>query len=113
MAPIKRPPSVMELDDLVLHQARQEVIVNGKAYHLTPKECQLLATFMQHPGKILTREFLMREVWETDFTDDMRTVVVHVSWLRKKIEEDPSRPQLIQTVRGMGYVFMDERGPAD
>lgn len=98
----------MELGDLVLHQARQEVNVNGIAHHLTPKECQLLATFMQHPGKVLAREFLMREVWETDFTEDTRTIEVHISWLRKKIEEDSSNPQLIQTVRGVGYVFWEK-----
>jgi DNA-binding response OmpR family regulator len=95
----------LQAGDMVLHPARQVVIANGKAHALTPKECQLLATFMQYPGEILTREFLMREVWETDYYGDMRTLDVHVSWLRKKIEPDPSLPQRIQTVRGVGFVF--------
>ncbi|MFQ5856032.1 MAG: winged helix-turn-helix domain-containing protein [Anaerolineae bacterium] len=107
MAQDKRPLVVLEFGDLVLDQARQEVTVCGKAHHLTPKECRLLATFMQHPGKILSREFLMREIWETDYAEDTRTIEVHVSWLRKKIEEDSSAPQLIQTVRGVGYVFTE------
>lgn len=101
----RRLPKVLKLGDLILDQAKQEVIVNGKAHHLTPKECRLLATFMQHPGEILSKEFLMREVWDTDFTDDMRTIQVHVSWLRSKIEADRNNPQLILTVRGVGYVF--------
>jgi len=102
----KRPP--LMFNGLVLDQARQAVTAYGETHHLTPMECQLLATFMQRPGKILTRKLLMQEVWGTDFTDDTRTIEVHISWLRKKIEEDLSRPQLIRTVRGVGYVFMDE-----
>lgn len=98
---------LLELGDLVLDQARQEVVVNGQPHHLTPKECQLLATFMQHPGKILSREFLMQEVWETDWIGNCATLEVHVCWLRKKIEKDSSNPRLIQTVRGVGYVFTD------
>ena len=111
MAQDKRPP--LMFNGLVLDQARQAVTAYGETHHLTPKECQLLATFMQRPGKVLTREFLAREVWETDFTEDTRTIEVHSSWLRKKIEEDPSRPRLIQTVRGVGYMFTDEWKPTN
>lgn len=103
----KHSPRIVDLNGLVLDRAGQEVIVNGKAHHLTPKECRLLATFMQHAGKILSREFLMHQVWDTDYTDDTRTLEVHVSWLRKKIEENPNNPQLILTVRGVGYMFSD------
>jgi two-component system alkaline phosphatase synthesis response regulator PhoP len=97
--------NVLKLGNLVLDQTKQEVIVNGRAYHVTPKECRLLATFLKNPGKILTRAFLMQEVWETNFTEDTRTLEVHISWLRSKIEEDSSNPKLIQTVRGTGYMF--------
>ncbi len=96
---------VIKFGGLVLDQARCEVTVHGEAHHLTPVECRLLATFMRHAGQVLTREFLMQEVWETEFSDDTRTLEVHVSWLRRKIEEDPANPQLIQTVRGVGYMF--------
>lgn len=101
----KHPSGALTLGDLVLDQARREVIVNGKAHRLTPKECRLLATFMQHPEEILTRELLMRKVWDTDYCDDTRTIEVHVCWLRSKIEEDTSNPQRILTVRGVGYMF--------
>ncbi len=74
MAQGKRLSTVLELGDLVLHQTKQEVTINGKAHHLTPKECRLLATFMQHPGKVLTREFLMQEVWETEWVGDCATL---------------------------------------
>ena len=107
--PVRRQTGVLRHSDLVLNQAKQEVKVNGTAHHLTPKECGLLATFMQHPSKVLSREFLMQEVWETDFVDDTRTLEVHVSWLRKKIESDTSKPQLILTIRGVGYMFEDTR----
>jgi len=92
----------------VLDQAGQEVTVNGEAHHLTPKECRLLATLMQHAGQILTREFLMQEVWDTHYTGDTRTIQVHVSWLRSKIEQNSNNPQRILTVRGVGYMFSTE-----
>lgn len=98
MAHSKRPLAILELDGLVLNQA-------GQAHHLTPKECRLLATLMQHAGQILSREFLMQTVWDTHYTGDTRTIEVHVAWLRKKLEEDTSNPQRILTVRGIGYMF--------
>ncbi len=109
----KHPPHTFELDGLVLDRAGQEVTVNGQAHHLTLKECRLLATLMQHAGQVLTREFLMQEVWDTHYTGDTRTVEVHIAWLRKKLvlslveglEEDTSNPQRILTVRGVGYMF--------
>ena len=73
--------------------------------HLTPKESKLLFAFMTHPGLVLTRGWLMREIWETEYTGDTRTLYVHVRWLREKIEEDPGTPRLLKTVRGVGYLF--------
>lgn len=78
---------------------------NGTPRHLTPKECRLLSTFIRHRGEVLSREFLMQEVWETDYYGDTRTLEVHVSWLRAKIEDDPSHPRYLHTVRGVGYWF--------
>lgn len=78
---------------------------NGGPQHLTPKECRLLATFIRNRGEVLSRKFLMQEVWETDYYGDTRTLEVHVSWLRAKIEDDPSSPRYIHTVRGVGYWF--------
>jgi len=67
--------------------------------------CRLLEVFMRNPGKVLDRGFLMREVWETNYLEDTRTLEVHVCWLRKKIEEDPYHPRYLRTVRGVGYHF--------
>ena len=67
------------------------------------KEARLLAVLMQHAGAIVSRATLMKEVWETDYLGDTRTLDVHICWLRHKIETDPTRPQYIVTHRGMGY----------
>lgn len=100
---------VLTLNGVALDHAQHAVTVRGTVHHLTPMECRLLATLMQHAGEVLTRTFLMQEVWETDFTGDTRTLEVHISWLRKKIEADTTEPELIQTVHGVGYVFQAER----
>lgn len=75
------------------------------SFPLTTKECRLLQLFMSRPGQVLDRGTLMREVWDTHYTGDTRTIDVHICWLRKKIEEDPRHPILLRTVRGMGYRF--------
>jgi DNA-binding response OmpR family regulator len=76
--------------------------------HLTPKEYNLLRLLMQHPDDVLDRGTIMQEVWETDFLGDTRTLDVHIRWLREKLEKDPSHPQHIVTVRGVGYRFYPE-----
>ncbi len=96
---------VLECEGLRLDLTKQEVQVCGQCYHLTPLECRLLATLMQHSGETLTSEFLMRAVWDTEFTGDIRTLYVHISWLRSKIEQDPGDPRIIRTIRGVGYLF--------
>jgi DNA-binding response OmpR family regulator len=75
----------------------------AEQFHLTPKECRLLEAFMRYRGQVLTRQFLMKEVWLTDFVADTRTLEVHVHWLRKKLDRDG--PVFIRTVRGVGYVL--------
>lgn len=71
---------------------------------LTTREFDLLAFFLRHPGRVFSREDLMREVWGWDF-GDLSTVTVHVRRLRGKVEDDPARPRLIHTVWGVGYRF--------
>jgi DNA-binding response OmpR family regulator len=70
---------------------------------LYPMEARLLAVLMESPGRVLSRAYLMRNVWRTDYLEDTRTLDVHICWLRQKIENDPSRPQHIITHRGRGY----------
>ncbi|MGW1754444.1 response regulator transcription factor [Streptomyces mirabilis] len=77
---------------------------NGEDLALTIREFDLLAFFLRNPGRAYSREDLMREVWGWDF-GDLSTVTVHVRRLRGKVEEDPGRPRLIQTVWGVGYRF--------
>ena len=58
---------------------------------------------MEHPGEMLERERLFREVWKTEYTGDTRTLDVHISWLRQAIEVDPRKPHFLKTIRGVGY----------
>jgi len=87
--------------DLVSHQAS----LAGSPLHLKPKEFDLLAFLMGHQGRAFSRDQLLEQVWGYDYAGDTRTVDVHVRWLREKVEIDPSRPELIETVRGVGYRF--------
>lgn len=96
---------VLRVGDVVLN-AKQRYVVRGKREsHLTPRQAQLLEIFMRHPGEILTRAFLMKQVWDTDYLDDTRTLDVHVHWVRKAIEDDPQSPVYLRTIRRVGYRF--------
>lgn len=101
----QRSARLLRIDGLVLDTRAHEVRGTNGPSKLTPKECQLLAEFMRHPEEVLTRKHLMKVVWETDYLGDTRTLNVHVRWLRQKIEEDPSQPRYLRTVRGVGYRF--------
>ena len=63
---------------------------------------------MEHADEALSRGTIMKEVWETDYLGDTRTLDVHIRWLREKLEDDPSHPRLIITVRGVGYRFLPQ-----
>lgn len=71
--------------------------------YLRPKEASLLAIFMRNRGKVLSRQRLMQDVWDTEYMGDTRTLSVHVRWIRQKIEQDPNNPRYLTTVRGVGY----------
>jgi len=75
----------------------------GKQTRLTPRLMRLLKILLDHRGEVIERKALFSQVWETDYTDDTRTLDVHVSWLRRAIEADPDHPKLLKTVRGVGY----------
>lgn len=96
---------VLRRGELALNIKRRSIIKGDREHHLTPKQAHLLELFMRHPGEVLTREFLMKRVWETDFIDDTRTLDVHIHWVREAIEEDTGSPQYLHTVRGVGYRF--------
>jgi two-component system, OmpR family, response regulator RegX3 len=84
-----------------------EVFVRGEAVPLTRKEFELLETLLARKGRLLTRQFLIGEVWGADYFGDTKTLDVHIKRLRQKIEEDPHQPKHIVTVRGLGYKFVD------
>ena len=96
---------VLTSGDLRVDMKRREVTRGGGAVELKPKEMELLIYFMRNKGRAFTREQLLREVWGYDFYGDSRTVDVHVSWLRQKIEDQSGKPVRILTVRGVGYRF--------
>ena len=93
---------------LRLDIARHEATVRGTAVEFRPKEFELLSTFLRRMGRLLTREFLIEEVWGPGYYGDMKTLDVHIRRIRKKIEEDPHRPAHLVTVRGLGYKFVDD-----
>ena len=72
---------------------------------MKPKVFDLLAFLVQHPGQVFSRDQLLERVWGYDYAGETRTVDVHIHWLRGQIEENPSTPPMLQTVRGVGYVF--------
>jgi two-component system response regulator RegX3 len=85
--------------------ARHEVSVRGEGVPMPPREFELLEAFLRRKGRLLTRDFLIEEVWGTDYFGDTRTLDVHVKRLRRKIEVDPHHPEHLVTVRGLGYKF--------
>jgi DNA-binding response OmpR family regulator len=87
---------------------RRAVAVRDAAVQLTYVEFEILAALASAPGKVLTRELLLAQVWGDSAFRDPRTVDVHIRHLREKIERDPRRPEYLFTVRGVGYRFRDE-----
>jgi DNA-binding response OmpR family regulator len=90
---------------LQLNPKTRMVTYYDKSTYLTPRLTLLLQVFMQNNSQPLGREELFKRVWDTDYTGDTRTLDVHISWLRKVLEENPTNPQLIKTVRGVGYLL--------
>jgi DNA-binding response OmpR family regulator len=95
----------MVFGDLVIDLSRREVTTQGSVHHLKPKEFDLLVFLARNRGIVLSRDLILERVWGWEFDGGSRTVDVHVRWLREKIETDPSDPQRIITVRGIGYRF--------
>ena len=88
---------------LIIDEERFAISVNGVPQNFTPKEFELLRFLAYHPGKVFNREFLLEKIWGYDYSGDSRTVDVHIRHIRQKLEQAPGAPQLIETVRGVGY----------
>lgn len=91
--------------DLRIDLAGRRAFRGNTELRLSHKEFDLLAELMRNQGAVLSRDLILTKVWGYEYFGDKRTVDVHVRWLREKIEEDPSNPQRIVTVRGVGYRF--------
>lgn len=105
-------PKISELGDkelnigeITIYQDRYEVLKSGEKLDLTLKEFELLNLLAKNRGKVLSRNYLLDEIWGYDYFGETRTVDVHIRHLRKKIEDDDKNPKLIETIRGIGYKF--------
>jgi two-component system response regulator MtrA len=101
-------PEQLELGDLAIDVAGHSVRRNGQIISLTPLEFDLLVALVRKPWQVFTREVLLEQVWGYRHAADTRLVNVHVQRLRSKIERDPEKPEIVITVRGVGY----KAGPA-
>lgn len=101
----EKPPRLLARGHFSLDLEKQKLTRGGKTFALTPKEFILLKILMGRVGQTITRKTLMKEVWETDYLGDTRTLDVHIRWVRQKVEENPSEPQYLITIRGQGYKF--------
>ena len=98
-------PSVIEAGPVRIDVDRHIVVVRGEMTSMPLKEFDLLELLVRNAGRVLTRSQIIDRVWGSDYVGDTKTLDVHIKRLRAKVEEQPARPQLIQTVRGLGYRF--------
>ena len=99
------PESVLEAGGIQVDVDRHLVFIRGDEVHLRRKEFELLSLLMENAGRLLTRDVLIDRIWGSDYFGDTKTLDVHIKRLRTHIEEDPSNPRLITTIRGVGYRF--------
>ena len=98
-------PAPIHLDAVTIDLAGHRLRRDGADLRVKPKAFELLAFLVRNPGQVFSRDQLLEKVWGYDYAGESRTVDVHVHWLRSAIETDPSKPQYLQTVRGVGYVL--------
>ena len=110
--PAEEGDDVLEVGDVRMELARHEATLAGETLERTVKEVDLLRMLLEHAGRVVTREQLIRDVWDTSWFGSTKTLDVHVSGLRRKLGDDPAAPRYIRTVRGVGFRFAaaDELG---
>jgi len=99
------PGVALEVGDVALDPDRHEVVIRGKEISLPLKEFELLALLLDNAGRVLSRDVLIDRIWGLDYVGDTKTLDVHVKRLRAKVEDDPSNPTRIVTIRGLGYKY--------
>ena len=97
--------SILDAGGIQVDVDRHLVFIRGEEVHLRRKEFELLSLLMENAGRLLTRDVLIDRIWGSDYFGDTKTLDVHIKRLRTHIEEDPSNPKLITTIRGVGYRF--------
>jgi DNA-binding response OmpR family regulator len=105
------PQGRVHAGDVIVDPATREVQVAGRPVALTAREFELLLFLVRHPRQVFTRGQLLQQVWEYTWLGDTSTVTVHARRLREKVEDNPSDPQRIQTVYGVGYRFVPQEPP--
>lgn len=94
---------VIKAGPISLDLIRRQVRCEDRESQLTPRLLSLLRMLIEQPGVVFEREKLFKEIWNTEYTGDTRTLDVHISWLRAALEEDPRKPKYLKTIRGVGY----------
>ena len=97
----------LEFPGLTVDLLRRQVVLGGKEVELTAREFDVLALLASHPGRVYSREQIMRHLWDGDFFGEARAADVHVQHIRHKVEPDPKNPRYVRTVRGAGYRFAE------
>ncbi|MBK5223594.1 MAG: response regulator transcription factor [Acidimicrobiia bacterium] len=108
--PLSLSAESMTVGDVTIDPEGHEVVVRGETVNLPLKEFELLALLVENAGRVLPRETLIDRVWGHDYVGDTKTLDVHVKRLRSKVEDDPSSPTRIVTIRGLGYKFEVPKG---
>lgn len=104
-AATERGGSLLTIGPVALDPEARQAWHGDRPLALTPRAFDLLHLLMSNAGLVLVQRFIIEQIWETDWLDDTRTLDVHIRWLRREVEPNPSRPRYIYTVRGVGYRF--------
>lgn len=101
----KKDEHMIAVSDMKMDRESRRVFIQNEEVNLTTKEFEVLELLIMHPGKVYSRDNLLKLVWGEDYPGDVRTVDVHIRRLREKIEQNPSEPKYVQTKWGLGYFF--------
>ena len=96
---------ILKFGELEIHLTSHMAVVSGEEVSMKPKEFDLLYLLASNKGRAFTRDQILQRLWDREYIGDVRTVDVHVRWIREKIEVNPSRPEKLVTIRGVGYRF--------
>lgn len=109
----QKPAPAFRYGALRLLPEEHRVLRGDREIPLTRTEYQILECLLRNPKQVLTRDLLAQQIWGTDYYGETRTIDVHVRHLREKVEEDPSRPRVVRTVRGLGYRLGEDTDEED